>query len=280
MVKERLGILLGFTIFLIALFLGYRSLTTISLLGEGGDESVEVIFVKTSDDADCILLKNGSRAAMIDTGEAVDAPHILKTLEDRGIDSLEYLILTHQDKDHIGGAPAILEKIAVKRVVEPYYEENDNMRAINEYLEEAEIPILYPPHNTKVEVGAMTLTIYPPMEGHYGKENNYSLAVLVTHGKNHMLFTGDALRKRTEELLMTDWPDINLLKVPHHGRSNSATEKLFDEIRPDIAVVTAADCDEAVSESAERVGAELYFTLRDEYVFRSDGVSLEVHYER
>ena len=60
--------------------------------------------------ADCILLMSGSSNMLIDTGDLDDdyTDKILKYLKAQGVSELEYLVLTHPDSDHIGGAPEVI----------------------------------------------------------------------------------------------------------------------------------------------------------------------------
>ena len=89
------------------------------------------------------------------------------------------------------------------------------------------------------------------------------------------LFAGDALRKRSEELLLIDWPEVDLYKVPHHGRANSATGALFDALQPHYAVVTAKSADEAVLQAAQRNHTQLFYTADGDCTFISDGSTLQ-----
>ena len=93
----------------------------------------------------------------------------------------------------------------------------------------------------------------------------------MTHGEVNMLFPGDALRKRSLELEMVHWPQIDLYKVPHHGRANAETEVLFELLNPTYAVVTASDCDTIVKEAAQKRNTLLFYSVLEEIVFRSDG---------
>ena len=66
--------------------------------------------------ADCILIQESAGGAMlIDTGTRESASAILEFLRARGIDTLETLLLTHMDKDHIGGAAAILQAVKAEQ---------------------------------------------------------------------------------------------------------------------------------------------------------------------
>ncbi|MCI1958502.1 MAG: MBL fold metallo-hydrolase [Clostridia bacterium] len=69
--------------------------------------------------ADCILLRNSSNAVIIDTGMNEDTKNYLNK---NNITSLDCLIITHFDKDHVGGADGIIKNIDVKKIIQPNYE--------------------------------------------------------------------------------------------------------------------------------------------------------------
>ena len=73
---------------------------------------------------DCILLECDGHAAMIDAGFDNTANDILSALADKGIDTLDFLLLTHMDKDHVGGADKFLENLTIGAVYTPDYEKD------------------------------------------------------------------------------------------------------------------------------------------------------------
>jgi competence protein ComEC len=66
--------------------------------------------------ADAILLYSGSAAVLIDTGESGFGKTIVSYLQNAGIGTLDALILTHFDQDHVGGAAKVLSSVTVKAV--------------------------------------------------------------------------------------------------------------------------------------------------------------------
>lgn len=241
---------------------------------------VHVRFLKTADDADCIIINSRERAVMIDTGEEQDGKRMLEALEEQGVAAVDYLILTHPDKDHVGGAALLLDSLPVYHVLMPAYtgEEKKEGRfaRIQESCEEKGIPVAYPSEELAVSTGYLDLTVYPPQEAFYEKANNYSLAVLASHGEVSMFFTGDALRIRSEELMEIELPEIDLYKVPHHGRANQATEEMFGKVKPKYAVVTAGSAEDEVKRSCEEQGAQLFLTGEKSWEFISDGKELRL----
>ena len=235
---------------------------------------VKVSFVQTQDDADCILICQDNAAMMIDTGEEKDSDKVLSLLDEHGVTKLDYLILSHGDADHVGGVKAVTSHVAVGKVIAPYYQGDAVWDATVDYLEQNHIDIWYPTHNRSLRVGTMNMVVYPSLEKKYKNPNDNSLAVLVTHGEVNMLFTGDAMKKRSLELEMIHWPSVDLYKVPHHGRANSQTEELFEKVRPKYAVVTSDKCDKVIEDCAEKLGTRLLFTRNEPVKFISDGNQL------
>lgn len=246
-----------------------------SVVLSGSEEELQVRILQTKEDADCIIMGCGAAAVMIDTGEAQDGEHILEVLRKTGIEKLDALILTHPDLDHIGGARAVLQAISVDKVILPYYDrEKEELEAIKEDCKEAGIQVYYPNHVWKMNMEYLSLLIYPPQENHYKEDNNYSLAVLAEHGNVRMFFCGDALRKRSEELLLMNLPEVSLYKVPHHGRANSASDEMFEALQPVYAVVTSKTADEEIVRSSSQCGSSLLFSGEMDLVFQSDGKHL------
>ena len=271
-IARKCGVVLGWIAFLGMLVLALWYTADQTKIAGG---PVTTVCIHTKNDADSILLVQDGAAILIDAGEEVDAPHILEVLQQYGVEQLDYFILTHGDKDHVGGAARILSEVPARRVIQPYYEAGEMVNSLNAMLKKAGIPVIYPARTLRLQAGEMRFLVYPPLEGHYTDDNNYSLAVLVEHGQVRQLFAGDALRKRSEELLLIDWPEVDLYKVPHHGRANSATGDLFDALQPQYAVVTAKSADEAVLQAAQRNHTQLFYTADGDCTFISDGSTLQ-----
>lgn len=269
---RKFGVFLGWCLFLGALagvlyfFLDERN---------NGSGSVTTVCIQTQNDADSTLIVQNGAAILIDAGEEADAAHILEVMRQYGVETLDYFILTHGDKDHVGGAAKVLAKIPAKTVIQPYYEAGSEVQTLNDVLKQACVPVIYPTRTLRMHAGQIRFLVYPPLEKHYNDENNYSLAVLVQHGHVNELFAGDALRKRGEELLLIDWPVIDLYKVPHHGRANGSSEKLFDTLQPHFAVVTAQTADKAIVNAAQRNETQLFYTAQGDCVFISDAEQLQ-----
>lgn len=241
------------------------------------DPNLNVAFVGTNDDADCIVLWQKDFAMMIDTGEYRDVQAILDFLQKNGISKLDYLVLTHPDKDHIGSAPAIIQALDVGTVVQPFYQkENDANRFLQARLAQSRVKVVTPARVLHYNVNDMDIYIYPPQEKAYNDDNNYSLAVQVRHRDVGMLFPGDAEDKRLAELLPLDWGAVTLYKLPHHGRYGENSETLLSTLRPTYTVVTAHTADRDMIEAGDEWATQWAFSVGNTVVFQSDGETVSM----
>lgn len=233
---------------------------------------VEVSFLELKEDADCILIQQGEINVLIDTGEKQDAQKIVNYLQKKNVSCIEYLILTHPDLDHIGGAMDVIDNFKVKNIIQSYYPKgNKQLEKLNEKIKMQGIPIIYPTLTRRFSIGEMNILVYPPLEKYYTKDNNYSLVTLIKHGKVNMLFAGDAEKKRLEEMMLINWQNIDLYKIPHHGRANINSERFIRILNPAYAVVTSKNADEIIKETCKDINTQVFYTGSGDKVFYSNG---------
>ena len=70
--------------------------------------------------ADCIVIRTENRTTVIDTATSISSNIIFEYLNEKGIDRIDVLIITHFDKDHVGSASKIINNIKVDRVYQTY----------------------------------------------------------------------------------------------------------------------------------------------------------------
>lgn len=237
---------------------------------------LDVWFFACSEDADSILLRTQEADIMIDTGIEEDGIDLTEKLRELGVDDIELLILTHPDKDHIGGAEKLLDTFTVEQVIQTAcikgseLQEKMNQKLVaNPGAEKIEIPEKV----QEITFGELQLTIYPPQEETYKNSNNYSIGLLAEFEGKSFFFAGDAEKKRIKELLKENLPDVDVYKAAHHGRDNGANEELIGQLQPEFAVVTAPQAEEKTMEAFKRLGTEVYSSYEKDVHFSvKDGV--------
>lgn len=249
---------LGSAGFQVGLFGGERKQTD--------ENNLEVHFLDIGQ-GDATLLKCGEYAMLIDTGEVGKGTAIQYYLMKQGITQLDYLVLTHPDSDHIGSADVILTKFKVDQVLMTDYEKDNSVYGkLVEALtyQRIQADIVRPDSvqrdrarpatvleqasdqqfrtGSSFPLGTAVCTILAPVNV-YEDPNNSSIALLVEHGKNRFLFTGDA--ESTAEADIVEYCQAkeisiqaSVYKAGHHGSSTSSQDSFLDEVAPQVAVIS------------------------------------------
>ncbi len=215
----------------------------------------EVLVLKIGK-ADAIIIMAEGHAVLIDAGEAEDGEEILQKLAERNIRSLDAMIITHYDKDHVGGADAVLEGIPVQAVYDADYE-CDNNEQYEEYLEAIQatgVPRYRVSQKVSISSGSLSFTLMPtdfsaPAQSQQEEiDNDQSVVISLTDGSHTFFFAGDAEETRIEELLSNGISPHDVLKMPHHGRMKKNLAAFLDAVAPSAAIITDSDKNPAEDE--------------------------------
>ena len=237
--------------------------------------------------ADAILLYTDESAVLIDTGLDGFAPYILHTLNELDIQTLDTLILTHFDKDHIGSADEILESVDVGRVfVSDWPKDSDEYADLMAALETAgiESEVVFGDDQVSFMLDGAEYTIDGPDASDYDKDdsNNSSLIVTVQYGQTSFLLMGDAQNERIKEFLSQDSSEYDVLKVPYHGNYQKQLKNLIASADPEYAVITcsASEGGEAKTlDLLEEYDVEVFLTSEGNVSIVSDGKNITASYD-
>ena len=232
--------------------------------------------------ADALVVQSQNSVTVIDAGNKGDGKFIDKYLAAQGIDTVDRMIITHFDKDHVGGAARVINKLKVKEVIVPdYTSEIDEYKNFIEKTEETETPVtvLNAGSDYYFEADDIAATIYAPQKTDYGKdeENDFSLALYMLHGENTFLFAGDAENARQQELMDLKLGTVDFLKFPYHGNYMKTTEAFLDAFAPKCKVVCCSEkeyADPSTVETLQKRGIETYYTSNGTVTVVSDGKQL------
>ena len=235
--------------------------------------------------ADAFLFWNEAGAALIDAGVSGYGKTILAKLGELGIDRLDYLILTHFDKDHVGGAKKLVSDLPIGTILQSNCPK-EGADAYDKYAAAAAASGIEPVTARELltfQLGDVTFSVDPPARETYDRSpsNNSSLIVTVTHGANRLLFCGDAEDLRLAEFLNTDPGPCALVKLPHHGVWQTTLRDLVAKTAPTWAIITSSNEEPEDPETLtflEDNGIETFLTRAAPILIISDGQSLTVEY--
>ena len=232
--------------------------------------------------ADAILISNNNKYIMIDTGEESLSKEILNYFNNNNITKVDYLIITHFDKDHIGSASSIIENMEIDNVLQSnvpkeseYYENYINA------LSSKNITAQKVYGNKSFTIGDLSIIVNGPTEVYKDSEsNNSSLIVSINYDNTSYLFTGDAENDRIKDYLKeNNKTTYNFIKIPYHGNMQKQLDNLLETTEPDYAVITCSKEEPDTSETEElleELNIKYYLTKNGSITVLSDGEEIVI----
>lgn len=203
--------------------------------------------------------------------------------------SIDFVIATHPDADHIGGLPRVLSRYKVGLFVESGLGSRNAIdEEIRRLLAEKGIRLAVARRGMVIDLGgdARFEVLFPDRDPKGMKTNDASIVGILRHGDVAFMLTGDSpssVEKHIVSMAATGTADLpglksDVLKAGHHGSKTSSSEAFVRAVDPRWAVVSAG-CKNRyghphkdVIALFDRLGIEALGTCeRGTIEFRSDG---------
>ena len=238
--------------------------------------------VLKSGQADAIIMQTENFNIVLDVGEKDDGDEVAEHLSELGIEKIDYLFITHFDKDHVGGFPEVMENVTASNIIVPnYIGNNDEYEEYIKTVSEYNLQITTLTEDTSFILDDVLFEISVPKKKSYAEgDNDFSLVLSVTHGENTFLFAGDAEEGRLPEVLSEFGRQYDFLKVPHHGKLGKVTQRFINTVKPKYAVITDSDKNPAENKTVsllETAKAEIYSTRDGDVSVVSNGTEIVVN---
>lgn len=187
----------------------------------------------------CILLQSGGRTFLVDCGgdnDKITADLAAETLLGRGIRTLDGVILTHYDRDHVGGLPYLLTRVDADILILPDTDDQGKQALLSGTADQTVLVS----DTLTVEYDGAKITVFGPVYDGYSNEN--SLCVLFESENCAILITGDR-SGFGERMLLRQFtlPDVDILVAGHHGSQYSTTEELLDAVKPETVLISLSE---------------------------------------
>lgn len=161
---------------------------------------------------------------------------------DRSIDAI---IITNPDADHISGFSDILKKYQVGMVLEPgTINDSAVYKNLEDKIENHKIPKILAKSGMKLDLGGGTCIdiLFPDRDVSTFSSNDGSLVARLSYGETSVMLTGDSTIK-TEKIILEnfskDFLKSTILKVGHHGSRTSSSDAFVKAVDPVFALISA-----------------------------------------
>ncbi len=224
-------------------FLHNSLIVTLLDVGQGSSALLEF------PNGECMLIDGGgfNDNSSFDVGERIIAPFLWR----KKIRTIDTVVLTHPESDHLNGLLFILKHFSVRDVWS-----NGQKRFLKGYQEFEKIikakKIDHQPFEELLRehvIGGVKLDIIYPVDNFLEKQalekwrntNNNSLVVRAEYKNKSFLFPGDIMEKAEAELVKVAGEDLKstVLIAPHHGSKTSGTEGFIRRVDPEYVIISA-----------------------------------------
>lgn len=200
------------------------------------NSNLEVVMFDVGE-ADSMLISTPSKKVniLIDTGRGIDINNIIIYLKSIGISKLNYLIITHGDEDHIGGALYLIDNFKVDNVILNKGDYTELEVELITHLKNKNIKYT----NNINKIPFLNSYMYLLNTKEFSNENDNSIVTYFEYQKYKFLFMGDSSSK-TEEYLINNYnlTNISFLKVGHHGSNTSSSPLFINKITPKVSLIS------------------------------------------
>ena len=246
------------------------------------------IFLETSNGSRCLF--DGGSADVKEVGKYRIEPF----LKSKGVKELDYVFISHFDKDHVNGIIELMDtaNLKIKTLVLPYsyknysYDseifEDELFKECTRLATEKEIKILYMKEGDFIKSDEILIRCLHPVDRvSYSSKNENSMVLDVCYKEFNVLLTGDVEGKGEMllyEALYDDKAEYDVLKVAHHGSNSSSSKDFLSLTKPKISLISCAENNsyghphEELLERLDDIGSEVFITYESGAVtIKTDG---------
>jgi competence protein ComEC len=233
----------------------------------GGEITASFIDVGQGDST--LIQTSTGKSILIDGGDRYSGDEVSAYLRKQGVDTIDLMVATHPDSDHIGGLVDILQNFTVKKVLDSgKVHTTDTYREYLTLIDTKNIPMEVPAIGEYIDFDEH-LSIQVLNSTNESSDTNESSIVLnIKHEDVDLLLTGDASNENEQEMINMFNVDADVLKAGHHGSSTSSSLDFLQAVSPTLTILSYGENsyghpDLEVVQRLQSVGVEIFSTYYD-----------------
>lgn len=233
-----------------------------------GDNSLRVYCFDVGQ-GDSILITNNNQTMLIDASTNEMGQRVVEYLNELGINRIDYLIGTHPHEDHIGGLDDVIKNFDIGTIYMPNVIANTRTyEDVLDAISQKNLKVTTPKIGDKFNIGYANCEIMS-IGNNKDDYNNCSIVVEMEFNDVKYLFTGDA---EEEVESSRNWPQVDILKVGHHGSNTSSSKAFLNQIHPKVALISVGKGNsyghptQNTLKRLNNIGAKIYRTDENETI--------------
>jgi competence protein ComEC len=187
-----------------------------------------------------ILVQSDGQTMIYDGGDKSTSSFVVSYLQKQNVTTIDYLISSHYDSDHMAGLIGCLNAFDVKNVISSNYEHDSKLyQSFIQTVADKGLPMQHPAVGTEFSFGSGSFQILAPATIDPNDSNKNSVAIKLTNGDNSFIFTGDA-ESTSEKAMCESGIDLScdVLVPGHHGSATATSWDFLQATVPEYAVIS------------------------------------------
>lgn len=227
-----------------------------------------------------VLVQSGGENLLYDGGDTKTSSFVVAYLKEQGVTSIDYLISSHYDSDHLAGLIGCLKAFEVKNIIgSDYVHDSKLYTSFTNAVTEKKLEVEHPEVGTKISFGTGSFMLLAPEQVEGSNKNNNSVVIKLTNGEHNFILTGDA-EHDSEAAMCASGNDLecDVLLLGHHGSATATSWGFLEKTVPQYAVISCgADNqyghpDKDTLDKLQAMDIQLYRTdLQGTITVQSDG---------
>lgn len=197
--------------------------------------------------------------------------------------SIDIVVATHPDADHIGGLVGVFQNYRVSNFMSSHIasDTNTSLALLDVVEHEQNINVHVARRGQRIELGggAYADILFPDRDVSHVETNTGSVIMRVVYGESEFMLTGDSPQAIEDYLVSLDGPALQsgVLKAGHHGSRTSTSDRWLSAVLPSAVVISAGEHNsyghphQEVLEKVQALGARIVYTFDGAVTFVSNG---------
>lgn len=230
-----------------------------------------------------ILVQSDGQTMIYDGGDKSTSSFVVSYLQQQNVTTIDYLISSHYDSDHMAGLIGCLSAFDVKNVISSDYEHDSKLyQSFIQAVADKGLTMQHPAVGTEFSFGTGSFQILAPATIDPDDSNKNSVAIKLTNGENSFVFTGDA-ESTSEKAMCESGIDLScdVLVPGHHGSGTATSWDFLQATVPEYAVISCGKDnqyghpDKDVMDKLESMDIQVYRTDKQGTIVAvSDGTTI------